>query len=366
MEELKCIGCGAVIQSTDNQLPGFIPESKLNDNPENVVCRRCFRLKNYNEITPVKITKDDYVNIISEIGDKDCLIVKIIDIFDVEGTLIPQIRRLTNDNDLLIIGNKMDLLPKSLKRNKLIHNLRKMISDNNLKPVDVLLMSAKKNHFIDETLEVILEYAKNRDVYIVGATNVGKSTFINSLIKANTSLKDDLITVSNVNGTTLNLIKIPFENNFIIDTPGLINDNQITHYLTQKSIDIITPKKEIKPRNFQLNSDQTLFMGGLARIDYIKGEKTGFVCYFNNDLYIHRTKTVNSEKVYEDNIYKLLSPPFSDSEEIKLKRHQFKTYSKTKYDIVFPGLGFITVKENTVIDVYYKDNLTPYVRESIL
>lgn len=49
-------------------------------------------------------------------------------------------------------------------------------------------------------------------------------------------------------------------------------------------------QKEIKQRVYQLNEGQTLFFGGLARIDYISGGKRPLVCYFSNDLNIHRTK----------------------------------------------------------------------------
>ncbi len=53
---------------------------------------------------------------------------------------------------------------------------------------------------------------------------------------------------------------------------------------------IIMPKKEIKQRVYQLNEAQTLFFGGLARIDYVSGGKRPLVCS-SNDLNIHRTET---------------------------------------------------------------------------
>ena len=45
------------------------------------------------------------------------------------------------------------------------------------------------------------------------------------------------------------------------------------------------PKKEIKQRVYQLNEAQTLFFGGLARIDYVSGGKRPLVCFFSNDEY---------------------------------------------------------------------------------
>ena len=47
-EILKCIGCGAPLQSEDSDAPGYVPESSLYK--EDVICKRCFRLKNYNEV----------------------------------------------------------------------------------------------------------------------------------------------------------------------------------------------------------------------------------------------------------------------------------------------------------------------------
>ncbi len=366
MEELHCIGCGSVIQSDDPSMAGYVPKSKLKEGNEDIICRRCFRLKNYNEVTPLKISSDDYFEIISEIGYKKALIVMIIDIFDIEGSLIPQIPKLTNYNDLIIIANKTDLLPKSVKEAKLLHHLKKIIADNNLKPLDIFLMSAIKYKNIDTIIEKIVKDAKGKDIYIVGATNVGKSTFINTLLKAYADSKKDIITVSSFAGTTLNLIKIPFGDEFIIDTPGLINDNQITHYLSAKALKTVTPKKEIKPKGFQLDAKQTLFFGGLARIDFIEGAKTSFVCYNSEFMKIHRTKLENADELYKNQVKVMLTPPYENDEDFPLKGHLFKINSLNKQDIVLPGLGFVSVSGKITIKVYTRINTTPYIREALI
>lgn len=366
MEEIRCIGCGSIIQSEHEKQPGYVPSSKLNTS-EDLICRRCFRLKHYNEITPLSLTKDDYFNIIGEIGNEDALIVMIIDIFDIEGTLIPQISKLTNHNDMVIIANKVDLLPKSVKENKLLHHLKKIISDHNLKPIDIHLMSAKKNKNIDSIVEALIQHANDRDIYITGATNVGKSTFINALLKSYANSKQDVITVSSTAGTTLDLIKIPFDQQYIIDTPGLINENQITHYLSQKGVKAITPKKEIKPKTFQLESSQTLFFGGLARVDFVSGQPTSFTCYVGEFLSIHRTKTEKADELYENHITKLLSPPYEGDEAIELTKKVFQIHDSKKQDIVIPGLGFISLKgEHRVVHVYTKKETIPYIREALI
>ncbi len=362
MEKLRCIGCGSIIQSENQNNPGYVPASKIDS--EDIVCRRCFRLKNYNEVIPVSLTKEDYFKIISKIGEKDALIVKIIDIFDIEGSLIPQIQKLTNNNDLLIIANKVDLLPKSVKENKLLHHLTKIVADNNLKPLDILIMSAKKNKNLDNIIQDIIKKANGRDIYVVGATNVGKSTFINQILKNYTDT-DEVITVSSNAGTTLDLIEIPIENYNIIDTPGLINDEQITHYISPKTLKLVTPKKEIKPKSYQLDPSQTLFVGGLARVDFTKGEKANFVCYLSEGLNIHRTKLENADNLYNTQLYNVLTPPFT-GEEYPLKKHKFRIKNDRKYDIVLPGLGFITVIGNCMLEVHTHISSTPYIREALI
>src|SRR5690625_5745799 len=81
----------------------------------------------------------------------------------------------------------------------------------------------------------------------------------------------------------------------------------MAHYVSEKDLKIITPKKEIKSRNYQLNSGQTLFIGGLARFDFIKGDKQTFVCYFSNEIPIHRTKLENADQRSEEHTSELKS-----------------------------------------------------------
>ena len=41
---------------------------------------------------------------------------------------------------------------------------------------------------------------------------------------------------------------------------------------------------KLSQRVFQLNEEQTLFFGGLARFDYIKGGRRSFICYLANEI----------------------------------------------------------------------------------
>ncbi|HSP22576.1 MAG TPA: ribosome biogenesis GTPase YqeH, partial [Planococcus sp. (in: firmicutes)] len=110
----NCIGCGALIQTERPGEVGYAPPSSLDK--EEIICQRCFRLKNYNELQPVSLTDDDFLKILNGLGERKGLIVKIVDIFDFNGSWLPGLHRFVGGNDILLIANKSDLLPKSVKQ----------------------------------------------------------------------------------------------------------------------------------------------------------------------------------------------------------------------------------------------------------
>ncbi len=350
-EELYCIGCGARIQTEEPNELGYTPKAALEKGIASgeIYCQRCFRLRHYNEIQDVSLTDDDFLRLLNSLGTEDALIVNVVDIFDFSGSLIPGLHRFVGDNPVLLVGNKVDILPKSLKKPKLTQWMKERAHEAGLRPVDVLLTSAKKPHEMSELLEKIEEYREGRDVYVVGVTNVGKSTLINQIIK-NTAGVKDLITTSQFPGTTLDKIEIPLDDgHFLIDTPGIIHHHQMAHYLGNKDLRIIAPTKEIKPKVYQLNPEQTLFLGGLARFDFISGSRSSFIAYVSNDVALHRTKLEKADDFYKKHVGGLLQPPRPDEVENFPELVRFEFSIKEKTDIVFAGLGWITVTEPSVV-----------------
>lgn len=343
-EQVICIGCGVTIQTEDETKIGYAPPSALERDP--VICQRCFRLKHYNEVQDVSLTDDDFLNILHGIGQADGLVVKIVDIFDFNGSWLPGLHRFVGKKDVLLVGNKVDLLPKSVKHEKVTRWMKQTARELGLQPRDVFLVSANKGHGIKEVMAAIDEYRNGKDVYVVGCTNVGKSTFINRIIKEATG-KGNVITTSYFPGTTLDMIEIPLDDGAALyDTPGIINHHQMAHFVDKKDLKVITPKKEIKPKVYQLNEQQTLFFGGLARLDYMSGGRRPFVCYMSNELFIHRTKREHADELYEKHLGELLQPPRkSYCEQLPpLVAHHF-TLKEPKTDIVFSGLGWVTCHE---------------------
>ncbi|WLD92156.1 ribosome biogenesis GTPase YqeH [Alkalihalobacillus sp. AL-G] len=366
-DKLICEGCGILIQTEAKNQLGYAPPSALSR--DHIICQRCFKLKHYNEVQDVSLTDDDYRKILSGIGTEDALVVMIVDIFDFSGSWLSGIHRFVGKNPILLVGNKMDLLPKSVNPNRIVHWMKHEASQLGVKPIDVELMSAAKHQNVEVVAETIEKYRKGKDVYIVGATNVGKSTFINELIKEYSEEAESLITTSHFPGTTLDLIEIPLdETSVLYDTPGIINHHQIAHHINKKDFKQIMPKKEIKPKIFQLSDQQTLFFAGLARFDYVSGPRQPFVCYVSNDLNIHRTKLEKADELYKNQAGKLLSPPNEvDLEQLPpMQLHEFSV-KNGKTDIVFSGLGWVTISEsNARVRAFAPKGVGVYIRPSLI
>ncbi len=366
---LRCIGCGALIQTERKGELGYAPMSALLKGFENeeVLCQRCFRLRHYNEIQPVDLTDDDFRLLLNEISTTDSLVVYVMDVFDFSGSLIPGLHRFVGKNPVLLVGNKVDVLPKSLKRSKIKDWMRQQANVAGLRPIDVMLTSGKSGDDVPELLDMIEKYREGRSVYVVGVTNVGKSTLINQIIKDATGDSKDVITTSRFPGTTLDRIEIPLDDDtFIIDTPGIIHQDQMAHYLTPKDLKYVSPQKELKPKTYQLNPEQTLFMGALARFDFIQGEKAGITAYFENNLMIHRTKLEKADEFYSKHAGELLMPPTTENLDMlpPLQRHEFKVTEKT--DIVIDGLGWITVPANTVVAGWAPEGVSVLTRRAMI
>ncbi len=339
-----CAGCGIQIQSEEKTKPGFAPKSALERDV--LICQRCFRIKHYNEVAPVEMSDDDFLRILNGIGDTDSLVVMVVDLFDFQGSWLRGLPRFVGGNPILLVGNKVDLLPRNINLNRVRNWIQHEAKERGLKPEEVILVSAAKGTGIDELLTRIGKRRHGKDVYIVGVTNVGKSTLINRILH-DYGAADMEITTSPFPGTTLDKIEIPLEDGrSIYDTPGIINRDQIGHMVTPEDLRALTPTARINPKGYQLNAGQSLFIGGLARIDFVHGEHQPFVLYVANQLYIHRTKLENADEVLAKHHGTLLMPPSGEAAKQlpAFTKHTCKIDGKGPMDIVISGLGWVALQ----------------------
>ena len=330
----KCLGCGVELQDENMLLDGYTV------NLENDLCQRCFRLKNYGEYQATTKTNEEYQQILEAVGKTKDLVVYVTDVLNVEQDLY-DIRKILPNKKLLVL-NKRDVIPKSVKDEKLIQYFKDKYDFFN----DIVVVSCEKNMNIDHLLNRIKFFQVTKQVYVVGHTNAGKSSLINKLIKNYSDSKQEL-TISPLPSTTLNLINIEINDYLtIIDTPGLIDEGSITNYVDNELLKVITPKKEIKTKTYQLRRGQSIIIGDLVRIDYVDGEKNSFTLYISNDI---KTKRIISSR-HDD-----------------LKNLAKRTYQLPfNQDIVIKGLGFIKVVNRGVVDIYLNQRVETFLRDNLI
>lgn len=368
LQQPRCAGCGIALQSEHTHTPGYVPEPSLGK--ESAICQRCFRIKHYNEASSVTVDQDEFLQLLGGIASTESLVVHIVDIFDFQGSMISGLQRFVGNNPVLLVVNKIDLLPRVTNWNRLRNWVQKQAKENGLKVADVVLCSARRNTGFDRVVEAVNSMRGRRDVYVVGATNVGKSTLINRLISDYSDLKREL-TVSRYPGTTLDAVEIPLEDGkSIIDTPGIVYSSRLTEIIPRGDLAAVLPDKPLKPVTYQLNEKQTLFFGSLVRFDFVEGDRQSFTVYVSGALPIHRTKMERADELYAEHRGVMLSPPnLEDLESMPpWTRHRLRIQPNTEQDVFISGLGWIQANGSTgaTVDVYAPRGIKVMLRDSIL
>ena len=250
--EKYCLGCGVKLQ--DENILGEGYTTSLDKD----YCQRCFRIKNYGEYQIVTKSNDEYIEILKSVGETKDLVLYIADLLNIEED-INKIREII-PNKMILVLNKRDVLPKSVNDDKLIDYFK----DNDIFD-KVVVISSEKNYNIDYLLKQIKLYQTTNNVYVVGHTNAGKSTLINKLLR-NYSTSDRELTISPLPSTTLNTVEIEINEYLtLIDTPGLVDSSSIVNYISDEEFKKISPRKEIKPKTFQLRKGQSVIVDNFFR-----------------------------------------------------------------------------------------------------
>lgn len=335
-KEVKtCTGCGVVLQD-ENVLQAGYTTSLDND-----ICQRCFRMKNYGEYQMVIKSNDEYLKILKSVGETKDLVLYITDLLNLEKN-IEQIRSIIS-NKMILVLNKRDVLPKSVNEKKLI----KYLEEKDIHFEEVIVVSVSKNYNIDYLLKRIKYFQTSRNVYVVGHTNAGKSSLINKLIQ-NYSDNCQELTMSPLPSTTLNTVSIEINDYLtLIDTPGLVDPGSILNHVDTGLIKKISPRKEIKPKTYQLRPNQSIIIEDLIRIDYVEGERNSFTLFVSNDLKVRRLLNL-------------------------LNNNELKDKNKITYDVkydedlVINGLGFVKIVNKGLIDVYIDKDVETFMRKSLI
>lgn len=310
----KCLGCGNL----------------LDDNYDKDLCERCFRLKYYGEYQVTNKSNIDYFKILDSISEND-LVLYITSIFNINLEYLKKFK------NVIIVITKKDILPKSIKDLKIINYIKKHYGE-----YDIEVISSVKNYNLDNLMDKIKKYNKNK-VYLVGNTNSGKSTLLNKMI-INYSDNNPSITTSIYPSTTLDVINVNIDNITFIDTPGIIDEGSIINYIDNNTLKVITPKKEIKPRTYQIKGKGSLIIENMIRLDY-EVEIGSMTIYISNDVNIVRVG-FNNNKLHE------------------LEKKEFNL--EKRKDIVITDLCFIKLIGLVKVQIYANSNIKIYERDNLI
>lgn len=367
-EDIICMGCGSKLQANDPRQAGYLPASALAKAKKNgeatVYCQRCFKLRHYNQMTPVKLDNNDFLRLLNSLAGRKALIVNIVDLFDFSNSLFSSLPRFIGHNDFILVGNKFDLFPLNSRRSKIKDWMRQEANKVGLYPKKIFLISAARQKYLTDLIAYLNEAGADRDVYFIGMTNVGKSTLINAIIAQMGNIQN-LVTASPFPGTTLDLIKIPLANgHFLIDTPGIMTDNQLATHLSAHDLALVSPQKPLKPATFQLNPGNSILLGGLGCIDYLRGAATSFVVYAARGVVLHRTKTDRAVAFWQKHRDHDLVPPTDTSNLPAFKGKEF--HSLAKSDLLFGGIAFVTIPQNCVVKTWTPAGIGLGIRRALI
>jgi GTP-binding protein EngB required for normal cell division len=265
-----CVGCGTEVRAgiSEGMVAGAeavdIGQNKkmaknaryINTTDANLgtfLCHRCASLQSgdiwsaYDALRDVspQVFKEQLKHIVSRRKFGFCILV--VDATDPEHTAVRNLRQCVGSTPVLLVLNKIDLLPRMTDGDRFA--LQSKIQQTGLQFVNSFAVSATTGEGLDELARNICENLDGSDVFVVGAANVGKSSFVRKLAtllskeeylkggkraakRRRDSVEKLKVTGSNLPGTTLQAVRIPCfpsDQHALWDTPGIINGRALQY-----------------------------------------------------------------------------------------------------------------------------------------
>ena len=394
-----CYGCGAELQTSEPAGAGYVePEryelKKAHRQLRLLLCRRC-RALTHGEILPAVVegrlrtatledealgssplseaddgasdetrgvgigvtTPEQLRAELAPLRDLKVLTVLLVDVTDVTGTFLPRVRDLIGGNPIILVGTKVDLLPKGTQPEQVLSWLYDRLSPR-LNVIDAHLVSARTGAGVAAASQAILRERKGRDTFVLGAANVGKSLFVGSFIEHALGGRGKRLPISSATpGTTLRLIGIDCfgGGSMLFDTPGLHLPHRLSAQLLPSELRAILPRGRIAPYTPKVERPlpgTSFFWGGLVRVDVLQAPLCARLSFVS--AYALRVSQLeegeDADAHYASAVGRTLTPPLTVESATELgtlemrKRVEVDLHEMQQAaDISVSGLGWISV-----------------------
>lgn len=129
MENWSCSGCGIELQHEHPKEVGYLPPSLLENlhdvrELKKLQCERCFQMTQYGRISDARMPYHEYEKRVRELREQDMLMVQLVDILDIDGSLLPKARHLFGKKPVMLVVNKGDLIPERSGIRRLMRHIR--------------------------------------------------------------------------------------------------------------------------------------------------------------------------------------------------------------------------------------------------
>lgn len=363
----KCRGCGIEIQFEDETKAGYVPQNVYYEREE-LVCKRCFQLKNYGQHTPVDMAEEEYVREVKKMLNETDVVLFIIDIIDFEGSFDKRIKELIGRKPAILCINKTDLIPGRKHPSEIAQWVKKQIGKS-MNLLSISVMSVKSGYGVKGIIKKLGEkYKEGARVGVLGVTNVGKSSLINNFFEDVNSL-----TVSKYPGTTLKTIKrritgTEFE---IMDTPGLIPQGRISDMVCGECNLKLIPSREISRKTYKLKENKIFMFGGLVKIKILSNSDSIpiFVAFASEGVKFHTTTEDRADVVMKEHTGDWLVPPCNECKDDYYALPMKKVIMEIgeNKDLVFKGLGWISVRRGPLkIEITMPEKAETVVRDAFI
>ncbi|KAJ1968049.1 nitric oxide associated protein 1 [Dispira parvispora] len=367
-----------------------------------VVCQRCHNMLHYNKFPMIwhnSVAKDP--EILGFMRDKpSALVLHVFDVFDLPNSLLKGLSNyIGKQHDVILVANKMDVLPKDVHLNRLATYIQRMIVNTGILNVIALhLVSARKVHGVRELCADLMTLRKTPryrhcDIYMVGRANVGKSELVNAMLRISYGGSPHKVTTFPIPGTTCDTLKIPLERfkkalvdpqvadaAHLYDTPGIFNDHNLTKYLFPSELRQCLPKSNLQPSTYGVKLGQSICLGGLGRLDVVDGPDRLLITVFSS-IPVHVTKTEKAERMcdaMQQGQSTALQPPKMNEQRAAVFPRMQLVDTFTLHndhstmacrDVVFSGLGWFAISgkfDQATIKVYSAGGSGVHLRTPML